>query len=222
MDARDDSGLRGLTGSPAVTGLGTSGRPRSYRRRRSEGVEVAAPAAPTAKLLESAWRASATNTDSVTFRRSAARLPGHHHDWAARSGRPQCFRPTVTVRSCLLPATLFPLSKESKPGVGCAPCRLRPTVSVPPRPQSMNRSPLAGPRGWAHSVGQGLKLSFPANCDGHLLPAFPHGVTGLRGPGPGRPRFGSCNCVDLRRRLLCLALLPRRAAGPGAHSVGQG
>ena len=43
----------GLTESPAVTGLGVSRRQRSGRLRRSEGVEVAAPATHAAKSLKS-------------------------------------------------------------------------------------------------------------------------------------------------------------------------
>ena len=44
----------GLSGSPDVTGpAGMSSRPPSERRQRSEGIEVAAPAAPVAKSLES-------------------------------------------------------------------------------------------------------------------------------------------------------------------------
>ena len=63
-----------------------------------------------ATRLAHAWRASATNTESVTYRRPTARLPGKH--WAAGSGRPQCrLRPSVSVRTCLRSATLSPLAR---------------------------------------------------------------------------------------------------------------
>ena len=47
------------------------------------------------------WRASATNTDSVTYRRSAARLP--------RDTEPRGQAAHSLVRACLRPATLSPL-----------------------------------------------------------------------------------------------------------------
>ena len=46
--------MHGLTGLPAGIGLVVGSRPRSNRRRRSEGVEIAASAALAAKSLESA------------------------------------------------------------------------------------------------------------------------------------------------------------------------
>ena len=64
-------------------------------------------------------------------------------------------------------------------GVGCAQRRLRPTVSVRPRPHSMTRHPSPG-------RGTGRPQCRPrANCDGcaYPRPAFFQCITGLRGPG---------------------------------------
>ena len=73
---------------------------------------------------------------------------------------------------------------------------------------------LRGPG--AHSVGQGLTVTTAPASDPH----FPS-VSLIHG---GRAPTVSAKC-ELSRLCLppdCVALLPRRAAGPGAHSVGQG
>ena len=99
----------------------------------------------------------------------------------------------MTIRSCLMSATLSPLVSP----LGRVPAHLPPGSGA--------GGPQCRPR---------------ANCDGcSYLRHASQCVAGLR---VLLPTVCSCNCVDLRRPPLRDALPPRRAAGPGADRVGQG
>ena len=195
----------GLTTSPSATSTPSPlwRRPDRGLRPTPNPVTAGDPVSPCVAgqchLLEH------RQCDLPAGRRPAARLPGRH--WAAGSGRPQCrLRPTGTARACLRPATLSPLPDS---GVGRARCRLRPTGSARPRPQSVTRSPLrvAGPRGRAPSVGQGLTVTAAPTPTRQATPVAPlrHPLSGPAGfrpspllshplslasfplPAPGRP-----------------------------------
>ena len=129
----------------------------------------------------------------MTYLRSTARLPVRH--WAAGSGRPHFrFRPIAKVRACFRSATLSPLVS---PRVGCAQCRLGPTESARPRPQSMTAYPSPG-------RGAGRPQCRPrANCDGCAYPD-PHTLT-RAASAPRGPRRqwagGSGGLLDRSRRV---------------------
>ena len=123
---------------------------------------------PTIRLAH-AWKASATDTDSVTCRRHSSACPsitGLRGHQAAGPDRPQCrLRPTASVRACLRvrseSATLFPLAgprgRLSTHGVG--------SPSTPPVRDLLRRAVKSG----------GHWQSEPrAKCDGcvYLRPSF--------------------------------------------------
>ena len=166
MDACSDSALRVSCGLERLSG----GRRRERLARlppplhfSSAGRIAACGSRPArsrlATRLTHVWRASATHTDSMTYRRSAARLP---RDTGPRgqaahsvgSGQLRRFAPASGPRFSL---------RSSGRGVGCPQCLLRPSVSARPRPQSMTRSPSIPPRvsngPGAQSVGQRLPVT---------------------------------------------------------------
>ena len=148
--ARGDSALQVFCG---LERLGGGSGWRSFLCLHSSGVgQIAACGSCPARSRPAtrsahAWRARVTNTDSVTYRRSAARQPGCH--WAAGSSWPQCrLRPTVTVRACLRTG-LFPLARP-RGRLRTAPAQAN--CAGPSTPTVHDSPPLAGPRGRAPTV----------------------------------------------------------------------
>ena len=148
--ARGDSALQVFCG---LERLGGGSGWRSFLCLHSSGVgQIAACGSCPARSRPAtrsahAWRARVTNTDSVTYRRSAARQPGCH--WAAGSSWPQCrLRPTVTVRACLR-SGLFPLARP-RGRLRTAPAQAN--CAGPSTPTVHDSPPLAGPRGRAPTV----------------------------------------------------------------------
>ena len=178
MDARCDSALRASCGLERLSdGSGWRGYLYPFTPPAPVGSRPAAHARPghgrrpDQPMLGGSEPDSVTclalassNTDSVTHRRSAARLPGRHWVAARGSGRPQCrLRPPLMVRACLRSATLSPLARPR--------CRLRtPSAqansvgpSTPTVYDSLTPRRAAGPG--AHGVGQGLSVTAAPTSD---------------------------------------------------------
>ena len=200
-----------------------SSTPSSFRRRSVRGLRL--PPSPV----------PADDPDSACLLYAT-----HPPLTGPRDPLPQCrLSPTVTVHPCLRSVTHSPCRRYATHSLPSGPrgrvpqCRLRPTVTVHPCLRSVTHSLFARPRGQAPTVSANLPQcvtalrgpgvhSIRVNCDGcaYLQPTFPQYVTGLRSRLPTVSAPG--NCVDLRWPPLRVALLPRRAAGPGSHRIGQG
>ena len=170
-----------------AAGAAATFTPSLLRRWSDRGLRLTPGPVPADDPLSHAWRASATNTDSVADRAPPRALPG---------ARPLTVLAQANCDGLRLPLVSDSLSprwaEPRRRGVGCPQCRLRLSwplancdgPSTPPVRESRDSlTPRLATGPGTHSVSQGLTVT--------AAPPTRISQVCRRSTGAGRPRFRS-------------------------------